>query len=450
MTVAGDDLAVASRVSPVSLTGVSVCELARLVLVDQLRLAVTCTATGGSLSLFSHYVTPAPLLDLARAVIQRSGARFVVVDGAVQVSQAVGNADAAGFSQGAPEPVLGSVPVGDDGAFVAPLAAPDASAVAKSAIAGADAVSVTIAGGDAAQLRDLASSLGLSVSVVQLAGSAAVIGGRGEVELVRSITSDEAFAAHAMSVGPVSDALLQVVKDSSEVNADADPDTGLLLLSGRADQIARAVTVARALGVSTSVRSVEAAFVYGSDSDFLDLRAEFGLALVAGESGVFLGSRIAVGGAAFQAGLDAVQVRGGLRIEERPVISVRDGVEGVFQSGRDVPVVGAVSDEGRQSVEYRPVGTILRVKTSPTPDGRIVVAVYIEVSSVDGAGAAGSPSFARRSVSTQVVVRQGDVIALSGFTGARQERRNGRVLGIFPTRYRSDEASRLHVLLTVR
>ena len=137
----------------------------------------------------------------------------------------------------------------------------------------------------------------------------------------------------------------------------------------------------------------------------------------------------------------------GVRVDEAPSIVVRDGAVGRFVSGRDVPVVLGLDEDGRQDVEYRSTGTILRVRPWSRPDGLVSVDVEIEVSALDGVGVVDNPVIATRSVETSAVVRRGEALVLSGFRASRDGSSRARGLGL--GRSRSSEREAMAIVLEV-
>jgi type II secretory pathway component GspD/PulD (secretin) len=115
-----------------------------------------------------------------------------------------------------------------------------------------------------------------------------------------------------------------------------------------------------------------------------------------------ISSRSGVGGFTFAASSESVSVlvraleeHGKLRVLSRPHLTTMHNNRATVKVGQDVPYVSAV-DSGSYSgntnsqVQYREVGTILDVTPRITPDGRIVMSVYVEKSRV-GANSDGVP-----------------------------------------------------------
>jgi hypothetical protein len=436
---------------PVDLVGVQPCELVQIIMVDELGLSAVCTGSGSLVSLFSDFRSGDQLFRLTRAVLQAVGGRVVVAQGRVVVTMPESRGDdgpVGGFSADAPLGILQATTVDEFEGFVAIVDPDDAGTIARNIGLNGDRFSHRFVDVGQNELRELVSVLGIEGTVLDSsAGASLFVGSAGDAELIRQILNDVPFSVHVLSAPVVSDQFLAALSASGFLTVDFDRERGLLWLSGDTQEVARAVTLANQLQYSVTDRYVEAAFVYASTDDFRSFSAQLGGSITStdGVNSLVLGS----GGDGLSLALDQVRGQTGIVIEERPRIATRDGVQAEFQNGRDVPVQSSVDEDGRSSIEYRQSGTLLRVLTHTLPDGMVVVDVYLEVSSVDGAGVAENPTFSRRSVSTQVVVRPGQVVALSGFTSRQDETANARAFWFLPQISGRDREERLHILLSV-
>lgn len=444
----GSNVSIRSVVGPVAYSGLTVCEFFRIVLVEGLAVRGSCDGVGGSLSIFAGGDTGGQRLALALSVLRQAGYNVVSSDGSIIVTgQSAGEGEFAGFSS-LPDGYQGGVEADGSSGFVVPIAPIDAAAVGDTIVQDSARSRSILPGQDAGEVSAMVDRLGIDVAAVEVDEGVLVVGPSNDVALVKSVFDDEPFSAYLLSVGAVGDQLLALVEDAAFVTASFDPQSGLMAIHGETEEVIRAVSVVTGLGVAGRDRTVQAAYVYGSDGDFSEFTAQVGFSFRSGDGELRVGS--SPDGQAVFASLDASARKAGLAIEERPVLAVTDGVEAMFQSGRDVPVIGLIDEDGRQEITYRSIGTILRVVTAQRPDGFVKVTVYLEVSSVDGVGVSDSPAFSRRSIDTSVVIRPGDVVALSGFTSRRDERRNDRFLGVLPGRFRAEASERLHILLTVQ
>lgn len=119
--------------------------------------------------------------------------------------------------------------------------------------------------------------------------------------------------------------------------------------------------------------------------------------------------------------LQALQQKTKVRILQEPAVFTADNQEAVFFEGQDVPVLQSslTSTEGAaitNSVDYKQVGVGLNVRPRITNEGDVDMEINLEISNIDVAAtaAAVSPVFDRRETTTQVIVRDGQTIVISG------------------------------------
>jgi general secretion pathway protein D len=109
------------------------------------------------------------------------------------------------------------------------------------------------------------------------------------------------------------------------------------------------------------------------------------------------------------------------RIISSPSIIATDSIPAIMNVGQDVPVLTstgvAVTGSSFNSISNRSTGTTLSVMARVNSSGVVTLMIDQDVSKpIDASGTGiGSPSFARRSFSTQVTVQDGDTIAIGGF-----------------------------------
>lgn len=96
-----------------------------------------------------------------------------------------------------------------------------------------------------------------------------------------------------------------------------------------------------------------------------------------------------------------------------PRLSARSGGEAEFLAGGQVPVV--TSNVNGTSVEYKDFGISLKISPEADSFGNITAKVSVEVSSIDQANAVqGIPGFRTRSTSTEVNMKDGETLVISG------------------------------------
>ena len=146
----------------------------------------------------------------------------------------------------------------------------------------------------------------------------------------------------------------------------------------------------------------------------------------AGYAESFMSGTLVIGGSASVSALLHLLVKEfGLKILLEPTITTSDNMASEYFDGQDVPVQteGRTSAEGGATVteiEYREVGTRLRVRPHITQTGSVDLMINLEISRiVPGQTALGNFIFDRREVTTHVIVEGGQTIMLSGLI--RQE-----------------------------
>lgn len=136
--------------------------------------------------------------------------------------------------------------------------------------------------------------------------------------------------------------------------------------------------------------------------------------------------------------LTALATTSRVRVLSNPSIVALSGQTATIQSGQDVPILtsqvsntSSVGNSGAsvlQSVQYRNVGIILKVKPVVHAGGRVNLEINQEVSSVAGdPGVGGSPILATRKVETQLSVLDGNSMLIGGLIS---ETRDGGNAGL--------------------
>jgi len=144
--------------------------------------------------------------------------------------------------------------------------------------------------------------------------------------------------------------------------------------------------------------------------------------------------------------LNAQENRGRTRVLSAPTILASDNMPAHIQVGAEVPILtsqGVVpgaqaggSSLFTNTIQQRDTGVILSVTPRINPSGMVSMQVQQEVSSPQppAAGGPNSPSILKRSVSTQVTVKDGETIALGGIISENRIYSKSRVplLGDIP------------------
>ncbi len=123
--------------------------------------------------------------------------------------------------------------------------------------------------------------------------------------------------------------------------------------------------------------------------------------------------------------LDALIVEGKARVLSRPRLACQSGKEAELSVGGEKPIFTTqVASAGGQgtSVEYKEYGMKLKIKPTVTDDGRIKIALNIDISEIgtaDTIGASGPPTakaypLTKRTVSTELYLDDGQTLAIGG------------------------------------
>ncbi len=172
-----------------------------------------------------------------------------------------------------------------------------------------------------------------------------------------------------------------------------------------------------------------------------------------------------IGGIDADLTLSLASQRGEVRILSRPVLlatnnqqaSIIVGSQRPFvQVQRSLPTDAASRD---QIVQYKEVGTKLTVRPSISEDGAVQLDVTQEVSSATTETAFNAPVISTRSVQTQLLVRDGQTVALGGLTDRQRDvTRRGLPLlssipiigGLFGSSERRTTETELFIFITPR
>jgi type II secretion system protein D len=177
-----------------------------------------------------------------------------------------------------------------------------------------------------------------------------------------------------------------------------------------------------------------------------------------------------VGGFVFSAGSDsfnllirALKTQGRIDILSRPQIMTLDNQVASINVGQSIPYITASNITGTgiisNSITYRDVGVLLQVTPRISPDGRVLMHVIPEVSSVAptsinlGNGQLAT-AFNVQNVTTTVSAQDGETVAIGGLIGRRDAKTENKVpwLGDLPYvgaafRYRTQAKSKTELLV---
>ncbi len=113
-----------------------------------------------------------------------------------------------------------------------------------------------------------------------------------------------------------------------------------------------------------------------------------------------------------------------------PELSARSGGEAKFLAGGQIPLP-ATSALGGGSVEFKDYGIRLAIKPIADNDGNIVAKIQTEISSIDSSvQVQGIPGFLTRQSETEINVKAGQTIVLSGLVNSEMTNDTTRVPGI--------------------
>ena len=117
-------------------------------------------------------------------------------------------------------------------------------------------------------------------------------------------------------------------------------------------------------------------------------------------------------------------------ILSRPQVQVMDNQEGFIQVGQDFPYPTNVNVTGlttQQGVAYRQIGVVMRVTPRITPDGKVIMRIEPQISSVSPTAVSlgngfSAPAFNIQTVQTTVLASDGETIVLGGLITKQDNR----------------------------
>ncbi|MBC7977612.1 MAG: type II and III secretion system protein, partial [Myxococcales bacterium] len=132
-------------------------------------------------------------------------------------------------------------------------------------------------------------------------------------------------------------------------------------------------------------------------------------------------------------GTDHAGARGDATIVSRPVLLAANNEEAEINVGSQRPFVQVArvlpteNTARDQVVQYRDVGTRLRILPQISADGYVMLQVTQEINAATAELAFGAPVISTRSVETRLLIKDGQTIVLGGLTDRQREHRQGGV-----------------------
>ncbi len=153
----------------------------------------------------------------------------------------------------------------------------------------------------------------------------------------------------------------------------------------------------------------------------------------------FPGFSVVFGTGGARAALSALSGVTDVKIISSPTLMVLDNQEAVLQIGDQVPIATQTSTDNSSSdaptitnIEYRDTGVILTVTPNISRNGRVVLDVVQEISSVSQEQTSGidSPTIRQRKVATNVLLNDGSTLALGGLVQSSDTKTVTKVPGL--------------------
>jgi len=148
--------------------------------------------------------------------------------------------------------------------------------------------------------------------------------------------------------------------------------------------------------------------------------------------GTGVGSVSIAGGAEYAIGFQANDGYG--RLLAQPKLVCASGEKAEFVAGGEVPI--PLITQSQFTVEYKPYGVILNLRPTADRNGNIQTEIEAEASEIDTSvavsigGSAAIPGFRTRKVKTNVTVRHGETIVLSGVFSHDEQKAVSKIPGL--------------------
>jgi general secretion pathway protein D len=136
---------------------------------------------------------------------------------------------------------------------------------------------------------------------------------------------------------------------------------------------------------------------------------------------------VGIGGVDVHATLRAAASRGDATIVSRPVVIATNNERAEITVGSQRPFVQVArilptdNTARDQVVQYKDVGTRLSVVPTISPDGYVMLEVSQEVNAATSEQQFNAPVISTRSITTRLLVRDGQTVALGGLTDRQHE-----------------------------
>ncbi len=145
----------------------------------------------------------------------------------------------------------------------------------------------------------------------------------------------------------------------------------------------------------------------------------------AGSANAFFGLSTSIGSV-----INLLVESGDAKLLAEPKLTCRSGGTAEFLVGGEVPIP-IIGNEGQTDVEFKEFGVILRMSPIADASGYINTQVEIEVSTIDEAiSVQGIPGFLTRRTDTEMNVRAGQTMVLSGLLSAQHSKNVSKVPGL--------------------
>jgi hypothetical protein len=425
---------------PFSLLNVPICDAAAYVLGSQLSVPYVCEADG-LVSLSSTHTNPDKLIALFAQMVRVSGGSFIQTPAGFAVS---GQVERGATLSGDTAPPDADASTSSVGFTVLDIASGDSEVLHTLNTQSIQRDVVFLPSSTSlGEFRALASSLGLDVELQTYRSYTVASGTAYDVGVLQAIGFNgyDLFLAIPYAVGSE-----DTVEGLSGLFPDLafalSPTEALLRVTGPHDLVAQfhrsfrsSIPLDLNVRLAVTVFSIESAAFDEIDLDFGAFMTSSGLTLTAGSADAR---------SLFSARIEHLLGSSRAVKEASPTMVVRSGRVGNFSSGRSVPVLRSVGEEGERNIEYVDTGSLFSVSALVRSDRTAALEISVqEITALAGADAL-TPEFIESSLSTSVVLAVGDVLVIGGLDSNSKSQYSSR--GIFSPS-RSDNSSTSKTLI---
>jgi general secretion pathway protein D len=279
-----------------------------------------------------------------------------------------------------------------------------------------------------------------------------------------SSTSALQFGA-SQAPGSAAGAATALQPQSARLNDSVSIDRRLntIIVSGTAEQIARAEEIVRTTDVPVTSIMLEAEIVELTESASRDLGIDFSPQGTFGQT-TFSARSLSVptATASFTQALYAQIAKGNGRIVAKPRIMTLSGTTASILTGDAIPIITTISLPStgssfvQQQVQYINVGVTLEILPRFAGNGTVIAKIYSAVSSVTGF-VQGVPQISQREATTAASVRSGVPLIIGGLLQDSEIKNLTRVPGIsslpligglFKLARETHQSTSLYIILT--